>query len=614
LLAALLLAGLIGAGFYIFRTEREASPTPVATQGNETETASADSGKSARQEIARQEPAADSDSRETAIVTTDLTAVPSEAAEAQSDTAAEGGDENPAYAKEEHENESDYVDQDGASTVHVAEEDDEDQTTQRATDAGSGHAAAETPETAAAPTPLTIVPLGAWEQDVSAGTLDDRLFASGETKVEVQAVAAVPKAAPHDDVPAAKEASSAQNASGEPPRTQSAEAQSDQSETAAREPVEVGSSSSALQIAEPEPAATSRVAAVADDSATEESGSARTAVSGKEAAKTKAEEEKPKAATELALFADKKVGEAEVRENRKAKSERPREKAEQPTFSIVRVEPDGSAVIAGRAPPESRVVLSDDKGKIGEAAADFDGNWVMIPELPLRPGSRTLQLVAYTGDGRILEARDALVVYVPNQQSQIWAGAPQSDAPNQSNAPKEPLVVLAPKADAPAAPTRVVQAPGRTQLESGALRILAVDYDLEGRMRISGQAPPGGLIQVYLDNEFFGRIKADPAGQWVYVPDATVAPGLHSLRADWVDSAGKVLARVETPFVRIAPPIVPDNENFVVVQPGNSLWVIARRSYGRGILYHAIYAANEDQIRDPDLIYPGQVFLLPTIQ
>ena len=49
----------------------------------------------------------------------------------------------------------------------------------------------------------------------------------------------------------------------------------------------------------------------------------------------------------------------------------------------------------------------------------------------------------------------------------------------------------------------------------------------------------------------------------------------------------------------------------VVVQPGNSLWRISRRLYGRGVLYTVIYEANKEQIADPDLIYPGQVFKTP---
>ncbi len=49
----------------------------------------------------------------------------------------------------------------------------------------------------------------------------------------------------------------------------------------------------------------------------------------------------------------------------------------------------------------------------------------------------------------------------------------------------------------------------------------------------------------------------------------------------------------------------------VTVQPGNSLWQIAQERYGDGFLYVRVFDANRDQIRNPDLIYPGQVFDLP---
>ena len=92
-----------------------------------------------------------------------------------------------------------------------------------------------------------------------------------------------------------------------------------------------------------------------------------------------------------------------------------------------------------------------------------------------------------------------------------------------------------------------------------------------------------------------------------------VPAGLHRLRVDQLGDAGAVLARVETPFSRAA--ILTDlpQEQFVVVQPGNSLWRIARAAYGEGIQYTVIYQSNRPQIRDPDLIYPGQIFLVPQV-
>jgi nucleoid-associated protein YgaU len=60
-----------------------------------------------------------------------------------------------------------------------------------------------------------------------------------------------------------------------------------------------------------------------------------------------------------------------------------------------------------------------------------------------------------------------------------------------------------------------------------------------------------------------------------------------------------------------APAIVMPRKGQIVIQPGNSLWRISRVIYGRGIEYTVIYEANRTQIRNPDLIYPGQIFATP---
>ena len=78
-----------------------------------------------------------------------------------------------------------------------------------------------------------------------------------------------------------------------------------------------------------------------------------------------------------------------------------------------------------------------------------------------------------------------------------------------------------------------------------------------------------------------------------------------------VDEQGVVSARLETPIQQAAFTMPSSAEPLVVIQPGNNLWVIARHVYGRGVLYTQIFEANRDQIGDPDLIYPGQIFVLP---
>ena len=49
-----------------------------------------------------------------------------------------------------------------------------------------------------------------------------------------------------------------------------------------------------------------------------------------------------------------------------------------------------------------------------------------------------------------------------------------------------------------------------------------------------------------------------------------------------------------------------------VVSRGDSLWRISRVTYGAGMRYAVVYKANRDQIRNPNRIYPGQIFVLPT--
>jgi len=135
---------------------------------------------------------------------------------------------------------------------------------------------------------------------------------------------------------------------------------------------------------------------------------------------------------------------------------------------------------------------------------------------------------------------------------------------------------------------------------------------------------------------------ADDTGKWSAAL-ADVAAGLHVLRVDEVDAAGAVVSRFETPFERevatqelaaaqteaAAPEVAPASEPAtsepaaaepaaeaaapitITVQPGFTLWAIARDTYGDGVLYVQVFEANRDKIKDPDLIYPGQVFTVP---
>jgi nucleoid-associated protein YgaU len=151
----------------------------------------------------------------------------------------------------------------------------------------------------------------------------------------------------------------------------------------------------------------------------------------------------------------------------------------------------------------------------------------------------------------------------------------------------------------------------------------AIAYDAAGRVTLSGRAAGGTTVRLYLDNAAIADAGVGEDGQWV--ADLTdTPPGVYTLRVDQIDAEGRVTSRVETPFLReerdsIAAAMTADTDaaGFAVamktVQPGNTLWAIARDRYGEGILYLQVFEANRDRIRDADLIYPGQVFVLPDL-
>jgi len=265
-----------------------------------------------------------------------------------------------------------------------------------------------------------------------------------------------------------------------------------------------------------------------------------------------------------------------------------------PSFDVVRVSPDGRTVLAGRATPGDTVTVTSGEDPVGEAKADSRGEWVLLPAQPLAPGSRELGLSARQGAGPAREGEATVVVVVPERPEAGGAVAALLSKDGQGD-------------------TRLLQAPtpqGDVSTARG-LTIEAVDFDAKGVIRPAGKASPGAEIRLYLDNDPIGTARADERGQWSLPPGNPVGPGNHSLRADQIGADGQVAARIEAPFNRTAPSLASAKPGSLVVQPGASLWRIARRTYGAGNRFTIIYQANRDLIRDPNKIYPGQTLLTP---
>ncbi|WFU56506.1 Ig-like domain-containing protein [Bradyrhizobium pachyrhizi] len=297
-----------------------------------------------------------------------------------------------------------------------------------------------------------------------------------------------------------------------------------------------------------------------------------------------------------------------------------------PEFDVVNIEPTGETVVAGRAPPGTTVELLRNGEVHDRAVADKSGQFVMVPR-PLPPGNYDLTL-RITRDGKQVTSKQSVAVAL------------------EAATRERPMVALM----APDKPVRVLSQPAATAPAAGKVAIEAVETEPDGKLHVSGQAAPGATVRLYLNGSLITSATADEAGHLSVTINKGVTAGNYQVRLDDVDPAsGKVRARAEVPFnvpdtmttasipasptssgrADIAKPqlaaaatttasdvkspsavIVPKITTTTVAR-GDSLWRISQRAFGAGQRYAVIYRANSQQIRNPNLIYPGQVFVVP---
>lgn len=188
------------------------------------------------------------------------------------------------------------------------------------------------------------------------------------------------------------------------------------------------------------------------------------------------------------------------------------------------------------------------------------------------------------------------------------ADAPDTALPNA--APPDAAAGAVP-ASLPGAVKAAADQPDPFRPQSGELSVTHVDYDDKGAVVLKGSASPGKKVRVRLDGEPLGEATADAEGQWNLTPEQTIATGRYELQAEEVGSDGTAAAKVALPFAKADNVDDLPKPDRLVVQPGNNLWRLAERIYGHGLEYERIFEANRDQIEDPDLIYPGQIFQVP---
>jgi nucleoid-associated protein YgaU len=365
-----------------------------------------------------------------------------------------------------------------------------------------------------------------------------------------------------------------------------------------------------------------------------------------------------------------------------------------PTFDVVRVESNGSIVVAGSAAPNAKIEILNGGTVLGSTNSGPDGAFAIVLDDPLKPGDYTITLRQTVGGTAVASAQTAVVsvpqsptgqvlamVEEPGKASQLItvpqaetkagpaAQAPATTAP-ATTAPAASSETPAPAATGPAATAPAAPAPSATEPK---IAVEAVEID-GSKIFVAGTADPGRKVRAYADAMLLGDAQTSADGHFLIEAKRDIPVGNYTIHVDGLDSDGvKVVARAAVPFERepgesvaaVAPretkdggtktgeakpaetstpaattadaakptapaaakvaeatpstdvpetmaPKLEHADGAVIIRRNDTLWRISRRVYGHGVRYSTIYLANQDQIRDPDRIWPGQVFKVPS--
>ncbi len=324
-----------------------------------------------------------------------------------------------------------------------------------------------------------------------------------------------------------------------------------------------------------------------------------------------------------------------------------------PSFDIVRVEPTGEMVIGGRGQPGAEMTLLSDGKPFDTAKVASNGQFAMVPK-PISPGPHNLTLSMKTTDGQIVLSTQNVAVDVPETKK-----GPLLVAKTEAGQPTQVLTQNTPEASAQETSAKTVgagtsstsppaAAPKTPEPASGRaiVAITVVEAEDTGTLYAAGKAAAGASVRLYLNDTYLATADVGPDAAWSLKIAKGVVPGQYKVRVDDVDPAtGKVLSRAEVNFdfaakiaetaatqtanpatqqsqapaaatdtaIKPKAAIVVDSIETATVTRGDSLWRISRKTYGSGYRYTVIHEANQQQIRDPDLIYPGQIFVLPKL-
>ncbi len=254
-----------------------------------------------------------------------------------------------------------------------------------------------------------------------------------------------------------------------------------------------------------------------------------------------------------------------------------------PSFDMVRIGAGGSVIVSGRYLPNQKVSIKLNKQIWGTESTDKNGEFAFAPNKKLKPGNYTVKLIAVEQN---LESDRDVFMYVSEDDK------------------KYSSISLLMGRDG----SKFLQTP---MGNSGDLTITKVDYLINGRVLVAGSGLPRMRVNLELDGKNLGQTRISDSGNFgLGAPiDPMVADKKYSMRA-WVSNEiNHTIAEIKYEFQ--IPESKPDEDTYYTVRRGDTLWVISKNHYGSGIKYTVIFQGNNDKIKNANLIYPKQIFVVP---
>ena len=318
------------------------------------------------------------------------------------------------------------------------------------------------------------------------------------------------------------------------------------------------------------------------------------------------------------------------------------------TIDLARVKPDGAAVFAGTAAPNAKIRIFEGDILLGETIANANGEWVIVLEKSLAAGQHLISVAMERSDGTTEMADRSLAVeiYQDTETKPLVALLPEtatevpvliqspddvdkaklaataseataSEATASEATASEAIVVDPAKADA-AMPETAAAAPGKAQANSqiaasqiAALAPSAIVWRDASRILISGTSRGGVRVAVNDAKGQFGEALVLADGAWQVAGSLDMDIAVNQLRFALFDDANQIIARYDLPVKARDLAKGQDGSPLIVVNKGDMLWRIAYHQLGEGVKYVDIVRRNKQDIADPDLIYPKQIFAVP---